>query len=231
MLRRMLPVAICAALLVTGCEKKEEKPPTPVRVTRPASRTPAGMVSISAAQPVFIATKPLTIGQYIQYLEGTGQDVPVQWQDVLPGSPEAGRSAVGLTQTEARRCAVWHLKRLPTREEWARAAEVVKPRPYPWNEDGSPVAPSAEVYLVQGYDTQSADDLLEARREKEGLADTILNEYLAEIEALGENLRGEIKAERARRQLAWEEVKPVFFALLDKERGLAQERATRAGRA
>jgi hypothetical protein len=231
MLRRLLPVAVCAALLVTGCERKEEKTAVPVRVARPSAATPPGMVPIAADRPLFIAANPLTVGEYVEYLKGTGQDVPAQWQDVLPGSPEAGRAVVGLTRIEALRCATWHMKRLPTVDEWTRAADIVKPRPYPWGDDGQPVSPSAEVFLVQDYSPQSPDDVMKARKGKEGLAAAILGQSAAEVEALAEDLRSEVAAVHLRRELRWQDVKPAFFALLDRERDLAQERAARAGRA
>jgi len=229
MLRKLLPVAaVCAALFASGCEKKEPKAAPPVRVARPAVRAPAGMVPVMEGAAVFIATRPLAVGQYVAYLEGTGQDVPPQWQELQPGSPDAGLPAVGLTRAEARRCAVWHLKRLPTAEEWRTASEVVSPRPYPWHDDGSPVAPSAEVFLVQGYPSHSPEEM-KARRDRDELAQTILEEYLAETEALAARTRDQLAAERARRERAWQELKPAFFALLDREKELARERATRQG--
>jgi hypothetical protein len=187
---------------------------------------PDGTALIPGGEPAYIVTTTLTVGQYVHYLQGTGQDVPVKWQDVLPGSPEAQHPIVGLTRAEARRCAVWLLKRLPTPDEWARAAEIVRARPYPWKADGSPVSPDAEVFLVI-----SPGDELKARRERDGLADAILEEYVTEINALAERVRGELAAERMRRKRAWDEVKPAFFALLEEERNLAQQQALRTGRA
>ncbi|NLW51350.1 MAG: SUMF1/EgtB/PvdO family nonheme iron enzyme [Candidatus Brocadiaceae bacterium] len=231
MFRQLLPAVVCVALLVTGCEKKEEATPPPVRrVVGPTAQTPAGVTLLPGEQFVFITTRPLTVGQYMDYLEGTGQDVPVQWQDVLPGSPEAGRPVVGLSRKEAKRCAVWHMKRLPTPEEWTRAAETVRPRPYPWTEDGASVSPSAEVFLVQAYRPGSPEEQ-KARQEKEGLAGALLTEAVAEVQARAAELHDRIAAERTRRQLAWQEFKPAFFATVDRRRALAQERGLRAGRA
>jgi len=105
-----------------------------------------------------------------------------------------------------------------------------QPRPYPWNEDGSPVAATAEVFLVQAYVSRSPEEGA-ALRDKEGLAEAVRKEYVAESTRLAEEVRDRIAAEQTRRQLAWQEVKPAFFALLEKERNLAQEKETRAGHA
>lgn len=229
-LRKATALAICFAVCILGCGKKEPEEGQPVRVVQPALKAPPGMTPVRAGVPVFISQKPLTVGQYLAYLEGTEQPIPVHRQDVEPGTPQAGQPVTGLDRQEAAWCAAWHLKRLPTAEEWRQAGDVVGPRPYPWSDDGAAVAQEAEILLVQDW-VPGSNAQLQARAAREGLAESILAERCDGVEKLRQQLLGLVEVQRTRRGDLWKQLKPAFFSVLDREKKLAEERARREGRA
>lgn len=216
---RVTPIAICLVLLVLGCEKKEaEKEAAPLLVRRGVA-LPAAMVPIREGVPVFITKKPVTVGEYGGYLQGTGQAMPERWRGLQPGAPVAG-----LTRKEAGRYAVWALKRLPTAQEWRQAAAVVGSRPYPWPEGAAPGAAGGDVFLVQDWPAGS-DQELKARQAKAALPETILAEHKDEIAELRAQLQQATERHRTSREEQWKQLKPGFFALLEKQKELAGLRA------
>jgi uncharacterized protein YukE len=235
MFRKATVGVLCAAsvsmgLLGFGCEKKKPEVQPNVRVVAPTGKPPAGMAAVPGESGAFISEKPLSVGQYVAYLDGTAQPVPEQWQGLEPAGPAAQRPMTGLSRREAESCATWELKRLPTPDEWQKASGVVGQRPYPWNEDGSPVAAEAEMFLVQDWRSGS-DQEMQARQAKAVLPGAILSEHAAQVEALRGQLQGLVEQLRVRQEQQWTQMKPAFFALLEKEKKAAELRALRDGRA
>jgi formylglycine-generating enzyme required for sulfatase activity len=75
---------------------------------------------------------PVTNGDYQRFLEATERPVPRHWSDGnLPQGKER-HPVVGLTYSEALSYAQWTGKRLPTEEEWEKAARGTDGRLWPW---------------------------------------------------------------------------------------------------
>ncbi len=226
MLRKTIPIAVLLAALALGCEKKEPEA-APVRVVGPPRTAPAGMQQIQEGKDVFISRQPATVGQYVDYLSQTNQPLPQRWQDLAPDDPAAQQPVTGLTREEARRMAVWHMKRLPTPEEWEQAA-AVGARPYPWAPDGAPVHQQAELFLVQDW-LPAGPGQAEAARARGELVEQIRRGAAARVERLRAELQELVERQQARRGDLWEQIKPAFFSLLDKEKQLARLSARREG--
>jgi hypothetical protein len=223
MLRRAIPVAVCIALVLLGCEKKEPEGRPPVRPPAPRVEAPPGTMPLRPDEGVFVSETPLSIGQYVAYLEGTTQPVPAEHEGALAEEP-----LTGLDRAEAERCATWHLKRLPTAQEWEQASAAVGARPYPWTEDGAPVAEGAEVFLVQDW-LPGTEGEQAARAGRDELAESILAEARRQVADLSARLQAMIEPRRAMRREMWQQIKPVFFALLDREKRVAELTARRGG--
>ncbi len=220
MLRKTAILALCMAATLIACEKKEPAGAGGPRIVRREARSPSGMAPIQGMKSVFISERPLTVGEYLTYLRGTGQPVPTRWRTVGTESPEAALPVTGVDRKHAEWCATWHLKRLPTLQEWRRAGAVVGPRPYPWTEEGD--AAGTEVLLVQ----EGTPDA-EAKAVRDALPEVILADYREQVAQLQGELRNAAETERRQRDDQWKRIKPAFFSLVDQERTLAGERARR----
>ncbi|MHC4481260.1 MAG: SUMF1/EgtB/PvdO family nonheme iron enzyme, partial [Planctomycetota bacterium] len=230
MVRKVTCLAICLTGIILGCEKKAPEPaPAPPVVKRPVA-APAGMAPVGESRSVFIAQTPLTVGQYVTYLKGTGQAIPSMHEGVEPESPRAGEPVMGLSRAEAARCATWHLRRLPTPQEWQEAAEVVGPRPYPWLDDGAATAAEAEIFLVRDW-AAGSEAAARAREAKEGLRKGVLAEHAESLDQLRRKLQQMIESRYAFQSEQWKQLKPAFFSLLEKEKKLAELAARRESRA
>lgn len=227
MLRRLDFLVICLAVAISGCEKKQPQGQGAVATARQPSAAPGGMVAIGESGRVFVSQKPLMAQQYVAYLEGVGKSVPDQWKRARPTADQA---ITGLSRNDAANCATWYMRRLPTAEEWKLAAPAVGERPYPWTADGAPASASAEAFLVQDW-LPNSDGEGQAREAKDALAKTVLDEQTAEVQQLRKQLEDLVGPQGSRRPEVWNQVKPAFFALLDREKKLAEliaERETRA---
>jgi hypothetical protein len=219
MLKKSLIAACCLTLVFCGCGKdEEERTPPRNEPVEPTVSVPRGMKPLSVEPPVFMSVRPLTRAQYIEYLTAMNKTVPAHHA----GAP-ASEAITGLTPEQAARVATFHLRRLPTREEWQKADEIVGDTPWPWPEEG---VPSTEpIYLVQDWvsDTAGEQEALEARMAlKAGAGLEALKEELAAERKL---LEEEMERFRAEHQQLWAQVKPAIFAMLDARRDLAAAEA------
>ena len=209
-------------MLLVSCGKKVEERAAPAR-RQPAVRAPAGMIVLPAApgsRPAFMETEPVKVQEYCQFLEAIGLPLPDG-----PGAGEAAR-VTGLTVEEARRFAAWKLRRLPTRPEWESARGVVGAHPYCWTEDVSAAVRRSDVplYLVQDWLPGTPEER-QAVREKQDVLSAMLEERLATVGTLREELSSQIERSRAQTQDWWRNFKPEFFSLIELQKESAELKA------
>lgn len=232
MVRKALCAALCLAAALAGCGKGDNESDAQnrrVRVIQAEARPPAGMVPISAGASAFIDTEPVTVFEYVGYLKGTSQPVPLRWEGIAADTPGADQAMTGLTLEEASRCATWYMKRVPTLDEWKKAVRAVGAQPYPWTAEGEPVAGGAPILLVRDWlpGTSSENRARDASRQ---LAQKILDDARADVQALRARLTEAAQDQKVRREDAWKRAKPAVFQVLERERRLAEAAALREGR-
>jgi sulfatase modifying factor 1 len=94
----------------------------------------------------YIDKYPVTNGQYMKFIRETNHRTPAFWDDPLWNQPNY--PVVGVGWDDAREYAEWALKRLPTEEEWEKAARGTDARWWPWgNEFHRKYCNSAELNL------------------------------------------------------------------------------------
>ncbi len=106
----------------------------------------------------FIDRHEVTIGQYRRFLEATGRRRPPLWPEKLPPSVDA-LPAAGVSWLDAREYAEWAGKRLPTYEEWHRAARGGDGRLWPWGNREAPAESLRAWSCVDRLDQGSFDRL------------------------------------------------------------------------
>ncbi|HWB19635.1 MAG TPA: SUMF1/EgtB/PvdO family nonheme iron enzyme, partial [Phycisphaerales bacterium] len=82
--------------------------------------------------PFLIDRFEVTNAEYAKFLQATGTTPPEMWDGPNPPEGWDDLPACGLTHDEAQRYAEWCGKRLPTRDEWERAARGPHGWIYPW---------------------------------------------------------------------------------------------------
>ncbi len=84
--------------------------------------------------PSFYINKyPVTNYQYKKFVDATGHKTPRYWGKSGKFSPEkANHPVVGISFPDAQAYAAWKGKRLPTEEEWEKAARSTDARRWPW---------------------------------------------------------------------------------------------------
>ena len=109
--------------------------PRDKRATRKEAPRPA------ATSPVFIDVYPVTNALYEMFLDDTGAAAfPEYWDN--PDYNEPGQPVVGVSLDDANRFAAWLSarlgvkKRLPTEDEWEKAARGGQDVIYPWGDQG-----------------------------------------------------------------------------------------------
>ncbi|MDP6107759.1 MAG: hypothetical protein QGI33_04910, partial [Candidatus Brocadiia bacterium] len=76
MLRKSVALMLCVVALAGGCRKKTPEDGT-TGESVPAVAAPAGFVHVDADEPkVSITSRPITVGQFVEFLRETGQNVP-----------------------------------------------------------------------------------------------------------------------------------------------------------
>jgi formylglycine-generating enzyme required for sulfatase activity len=78
----------------------------------------------------YIDRVPVTNRQYGLFLVATGHRQPLYWGDIGWNDPD--KPVVGISYRDADAYARWAGKRLPTEEEWERAARGTDERIWPW---------------------------------------------------------------------------------------------------
>ncbi len=80
----------------------------------------------------YIDRYPVTKGDYLHFLESTDRPVPGHWPDVTLPQGRERHPIINLTCSEAMAYAEWVGKRLPTEDEWEKAARGPDGRLWPW---------------------------------------------------------------------------------------------------
>ena len=120
---------------------------------------PAREVSLEA---FYIDRYEVTNRQYKRFIDTTGYKQPSHWVNNTYGFGKGGHPVVAVSHNDAQAYAEWAGKRLPTEEEWEKAAQGGSSREYPWGEE-SPVIKIAgrfslyrcNIRMAQNYDTKA----------------------------------------------------------------------------
>jgi len=149
----MLPrLAVILLLVSAGCEQARRAPSG----EEIAAKTPPGMVYIPPGEFImgaddgqvderprrtvfldgyFIDRFKVTNGEYEKFVKATGHKPPPGWKDgkVKPG--QEALPVVDVNWDDAVAYAKWCGKRLPTEEEWEKAARGPSGKIYPWGDE------------------------------------------------------------------------------------------------
>ena len=103
-------------------------------------------VRIARLREGFFATKtPVTNAQYARFVAETGHEPPEHWDDLRPPANLANHPVVYVSRDDAMAYARWAGMRLPTEQEWEKAARGIDGREYPWGEWAEGKCNSKEV--------------------------------------------------------------------------------------
>ncbi len=99
---------------------------------------PVGMVLVPAGEDsafpddFYMDIHEATNREYAYFISATGHEPPRHWKDGILPQGEENFPVVNVSYQDAARFAAWAGKRLPTEQEWERAAFGAKPEKYPW---------------------------------------------------------------------------------------------------
>lgn len=96
-----------------------------------ASETPRHMASTEA---FFIDKTEVTNQQYAEFVQATDHAPPSHWKSNTFPEGKGNLPVVNVSLQDARAYAAWADKRLPTEEEWEKAARGTGGRLYPWGD-------------------------------------------------------------------------------------------------
>jgi formylglycine-generating enzyme required for sulfatase activity len=89
--------------------------------------------SIVTVRDCYIDRYPVTNRCYADFMTATKHPAPLYWKD--PRWNKLDHPVVGISYRDAEAYARWAGKRLPTEEEWERAARGTDERIWPWGND------------------------------------------------------------------------------------------------
>ncbi len=133
----------------------EKKIPLTKPVVEISTQPPAGMVYIPPGEFIigsdegtefekpkrkiylkgyFIDKYEVTNAEYKKFIEATGHPAPKGWVDTNYPTGKGNYPVTNVTYADAETYAKWAGKRLPSEEEWEKAARGVDGRKYPWGD-------------------------------------------------------------------------------------------------
>ena len=83
----------------------------------------------------WIDKTPVTNAEYARFVAATGHKPPKHWDGHRPPDRLANHPVVYVSWFDANAYATWAGKRLPTQEEWEKAARGIDGRKYPWGNE------------------------------------------------------------------------------------------------
>ena len=86
----------------------------------------------------YIDLHEVTNGEYEAFVAETGRQPPGHWPGGKAPPELKAHPVVYVSQEDARAYAAWRGKRLPTEEEWEKAARGIDGRVYPWGNEFDP---------------------------------------------------------------------------------------------
>lgn len=113
----------------------------PLHVTDAMVFVPAGTFLMgNEGQSVYVGDFwidkfPVTNAEYARFVDATGCNPPEHWESRTPPQEIADHPVVYVNWCDAVTYAEWAGKRLPTEEEWEKAARGMDGRVYPWGDD------------------------------------------------------------------------------------------------
>ena len=86
----------------------------------------------------YIDKYEVTNAQYKRFIDATGHRCPYHWENRTYPTGKENHPVINVSLSDAKAYAVWADKRLPTEEEWEKAARGVDGRLYPWGNEFNP---------------------------------------------------------------------------------------------
>lgn len=101
----------------------------------------------------YIDVHEVTVKEYSEFVHATGHKAPKTWQGGHPDHNLDNHPVTFVTQEDAEAYAKWAGKRLPTAEEWEKAARGAEGRIFPWGDQFDPYKAStaeSDLHAIQG---------------------------------------------------------------------------------